>query len=287
MAMKSSYTTRWDTIGEPMQPGDPMLAYAYAEVKSDRHYIPTDDLEMIVREFRRSAEFSLLRPETRLNYLHYFDDIRFRFGALSLAELQQPTQRGEFKRWRDSMSDRPRTADYAWTTLARVLSFAKDRGFIATNVCERGGRLYAADRADKIWTDDDIAAFRKVASNELAFALDLALWTGQPQRDLLQLKWTQYDGRTLKIRQSKTGARVVIPVAQALRATMDGKPRTCPTILATTRGAPWTADGFRSSWGKACKAAGIKGLSFHDLPDTTVTRLKRIAANRIQDSAFG
>jgi hypothetical protein len=29
---------------------------------------------------------------------------------------------------------------------------------IATNPCERGGRLYVADRRDKIWTEDDIAA---------------------------------------------------------------------------------------------------------------------------------
>ena len=45
----------------------------------------------------------------------------------------------------------PRKADYAWTTLARVLSVAKDRGRIPVNPCERGGRLYEADRKDKVW----------------------------------------------------------------------------------------------------------------------------------------
>ena len=33
--------------GTPMQPGDPMLAHAFAEAKAVRHYAPTDDLEMI------------------------------------------------------------------------------------------------------------------------------------------------------------------------------------------------------------------------------------------------
>jgi hypothetical protein len=36
--------------------------------------------------------------------------------------------RGEFKTWRDSFAETPRKADYAWTTLARIMSFAKDRG---------------------------------------------------------------------------------------------------------------------------------------------------------------
>ena len=55
------------------------------------------------------------------------------------------------------MSDTPRKADYAWTTLARVLSVAHDRGRIPFNPCQRGGRLYEADRAEKIWTENDIA----------------------------------------------------------------------------------------------------------------------------------
>ena len=79
------------------------------------------------------------------------------------------------------MSATPRTADYAWTTLARVLSVAKDRGRLAVNVCERGGRLYKADRSEKIWTADDIRKFKAVAPKELRLALMMALWTGQRQ----------------------------------------------------------------------------------------------------------
>ena len=59
---------------------------------------------------------------------------------------------------RDLFAATPRKADYAWTTLARIMSFAKDRGTIATNPCEKGGRLYAADRTDKFWGESEIAA---------------------------------------------------------------------------------------------------------------------------------
>jgi hypothetical protein len=92
------------------------------------------------------------------------------FSTRSLADRRV---RGEFKSWRDSFAETPRKADYAWKTLARIMSFAKDRGIIATNPCERGGRLYVADRRDKIWTEQDIAAVLSVASKEIQLALIL------------------------------------------------------------------------------------------------------------------
>jgi len=66
--------------------------------------------------------------------------IEAEFGDMPIEALSDPEVRGEFKRWRDGMADTPRKADYAWTTLARVLSVAHDRGRIPVNPCQRGGR---------------------------------------------------------------------------------------------------------------------------------------------------
>ena len=113
-------------------------------------------------------------------------------------------------------------ADYSWTVLARVLAVAKDRGLIAVNVCERGGRLYEADRAEKIWLAEHIAAFCAVASPELQFALLLALWTGQRQGTLIDIAWSQYDGTHMRLqpnkqRRGKKKKRIVIPVGAPLK----------------------------------------------------------------------
>jgi integrase len=103
----------------------------------------------------------------------------------------------------------------------------------------------------------------------------LALWTGQRQGDLLKLAWSRYDGAHIRLRQSKTGARVSIPVGAPLKAALDAAAMTKhgPVILTSTDKQPWTADGFRASWRKACQKAGIVGVTFDDLRGTAVARL--------------
>jgi integrase len=88
------------------------------------------------------------------------------------------------------------------------------------------------------------------------------------------LLWSAYDGKYIRLKQSKTGARVVIPVGAPLKVALDTTPRQSTFILTTkTDGKPWTSDGFRASWRKASGKAGIVGITFNDLRGTAVTRL--------------
>lgn len=268
-----------DENGAPLQDGDSRLVAAYAAAHADAKPMMKDTLDTLIGEFKASSDYTTKSPKTQRGYDLYIERIRqHQIGKRSMADMpldaiQHQSARGIFKAWRDTMADKPRTADYAWVTLARILSVAKDRGRIAVNVCERGGRLYEADRAERLWEPEHIAALTAVASESLRMALIMALWTGQRQGDLLRAPWSAYDGKRLRIRQGKTGARVSIPVGAVLREALDAAPRKSTTILTNTRGQAWTEDGFRASWGKACERAGIGDLTFHDLRGTAVTRL--------------
>jgi integrase len=255
------------------QPGSPEFVASYTEAYRSLRTAPDGTLHALISEFRASAEYKGLSASSKRAYQTYLDLVGEEFGDLPLEALSEPAVRGDFKQWRDRMADTPRKADYAWTVLARVLSVAKDRGRISINPCERGGRLYRADRIDCLWTEDHIRRFGEVASNELQLALVLALWTGQRQGDLLRLSWTGYDGRYLRLRQSKTGARVAIPVGETLRNALASTKRRATTILTTQDGTSWTSDGFRASWRKACERAGISDVTFHDLRGSAVVRL--------------
>jgi integrase len=245
---------------------------------------PGGMLLSVLVAFERSAEFAQKAERTQSDYRKIIDKrIEPEFGDMPLAALTDKRTRGAFKAWRDRLAlSSPRQADYAWVILARVLSWALDRGMIDTNPCERGGRLYHGSRRDKVWSDDQEAAMYALAPPQLHLPLMLALWTGQRQGDLLRLPWSAYDGTHIRLRQSKTRTFVTVPVGAPLKAMLDATPRLSPIILLSTDNRPWTSDGFSSSWRKACKRAGVSGVTFHDLRGTAVTRLALVGCTEAE-----
>jgi integrase len=241
---------------------------------------PSGTLLALLLHYQNSDDFRSLADSTRRSYVPLIMRIEKSFGDFPLSALTDRRTRGVFMAWRDqlALSAGRRQADYAWTVLARVLSWSWNRGLIAANPCERGGRLYRGSRADRIWSAEDEAAFLERGPEHLKLPLLLALWTGQRQGDLLRLPWSAYDGTHIRLKQGKTGARVVIKVGAPLKAALDAALKRSMIILTNSEGKPWTSDGFRASWGKACKAAGVLGLTFNDLRGTAVTRLALVGA---------
>lgn len=248
---------------------------AIASKREERKRV--DTLLGLLDAYEDSADFKTLADATRSGYRQHLRAIADEFGDFPITALADRRSRGEFLAWRDRLALKSRRgADYRFAVFARVLSWSFNRGLAPLNPLERPGRLYRAARKDSVWTEQDEAAFIDKAPEHLHLALLLALWTGQRQGDLLRLTWTAYDGETLRFSQSKTGARVVIPVGRPLKLALDARrdeSRNAVTILATASGRSWTSDGFRTSWAKACEKAGIVGLTFHDLRGTAVTRL--------------
>ena len=264
--------------GPPLcgEPGTPEFMASYNEATSRKVVPPRGTLLSLLQQYQASEDFRALADSTRRSYVPLITRIEKRFGDFPLSALTDRRSRGVFMGWRDKLaaSAGRRQADYAWTVLARVLSWSFDRGLVAGNPCERGGRLYrGGGRAEKIWTVADEAAFLERAPAHLHLALLLALWTGQRQGDLLRLPWSSYDGTHIRLRQGKTGKRVVIPIGEPLKIRLDATPKRSTIMLANSDGKPWTPDGFRASWGKACRAAGVVGVTFNDLRGTAVTRL--------------
>jgi integrase len=263
--------------------GSPEFIASYTAACATKVPAPEGRLLALTQAYQQSQDFLALRERTRSDYVKQIAKIEQRFGDAPNKALADPRTRGIFLDWRDELALRSkRQADYAWTVLARVLSWAKDRGKITVNPCERGGRVYHGTRVDFVWSVEDEAAFLEHAPAQLHLPLLLALWTGQRQGDLLRLPWSAYDGDHIRLRQSKTGMRVVIPVAAPLKAALDAAPRRSPIILTSKSGRPWTSGGFRASWHIGCDAAGISGITFNDLRGTAVTRLALVGCSEAE-----
>jgi integrase len=258
------------------QPGDQDFIAAYNAAVTTKTKAPEGILQSILDAYQKSPKFTDLAVRTRKDYIKHIRLIETEFGDFPVEAIADQRARDTFLSWRDGMAIKSRRqADYAFSTLAAIMAWAADRRLIPCNPCERPGKLYRADRTDSIWTEADEQAFLTTAPARLRLAYLLAVWTGQRQGDLLRLPWSAYDGSAIRLRQSKTGRRVVIPVAAPLRTALEEAASTkkAVTILTTINGTSWTSWGFSASWRKAVAKAKVTGLTFHDLRGTAVTRL--------------
>jgi integrase len=296
---RKTYWYAWKGKGAPRlrgAPGSPEFIASYKEAVAVKIAAPEGRLLRLLHEYQRSQNFLGLRDRTRADYIDQIKKIEIKFSDMPIKALADRRARGVFKDWRDELALKsPRQADYAWTVLAAVLEWAWDRGKIPVNPCRRGGRLYHGTRVDIVWSIEEEEAFLKSASAHLHLPLLLALWTGQRQGDLLQLSWSAYDGKVIKLCQSKSRRRggrrpvtVTIPVGAPLKEALDAAARKkrSPIILTTMEGTRWTSDGFRASWGKAIKKAGVIGVTFNDLRGTAVTRLALVGCTEAEIAAI-
>lgn len=228
----------------------------------------------------KTPEWRKLSPRTKADLDHAFRLARPKFGKMRLIAVNAHGARAEFKKWRDGISS-DRTADKAWAGLRRLFNYAIDNEWIARNPCRAGGRRYRGSRADIIWTDADVQRFLAAAPAHMRTPFLIALWTGQRLGDILRLTWSAYDGRRIRLKQSKTGRNVSPLVAgelkrhlDALREGIGDADLTAIHIVTNAHGRPWASTrSFGKSFARARAAAGLSGLTFHDLRGTAVTRM--------------
>ncbi|MGB6805988.1 MAG: tyrosine-type recombinase/integrase [Pseudolabrys sp.] len=272
--------------GPPLrgEPGSAEFVASYNEAVAQKATPPTGVLLALLFRFQESAEFQFgISPRTRRDYIKQIKRIERAFGSFPIKALDDPRSKAVFLDWRDKLAQTSlRQADYAYGTLARILSWAHNRGLIAKNLCAKAGKLYHGSRASKIWHDEEVSRFLRTAPPYLQLAMLLAIYSGQRQGDLLRLPWSAYDGVTIKLRQRKAGAYVPIPVADALKTALDAAPKKSPIILTNSQNKPWSESGFQGAWGKATMRAGIRGLTFHDLRGTAVVTLARAGCTEVE-----
>lgn len=270
----------------PGAPGDPEFHQAYAAALDEKR-ADASTLKSVIVRYQDSPDYAGLALRTRRDYDKLIAAIERKFGTFPLAGFADRRCRAVFLQWRDGIAARsPRQADYHYAVLARIVAWGYDRGLIAENPLTRPRKVYRVDRTEAVWTPEDESRLLAVASAEVALAFTLAINTGQRQGDLLRLPWSAWDGSSIRLKQQKRQAAVYVPATDELRKAIDAAPKVATTILANSRGRSWTADGFRSSWDKAKNAAGVDGLTFHDLRGTAVTRLAAAGCTAIEIAAI-
>lgn len=227
-----------------------------------------------------SAEWSALAQNTKRVWRQHVDIIEDRWGDMPIEIWNDPKMVSKVVKWRDERRATPRTADIGVTVLKHLLEFLRLNGRITRNVADRIPRLYkGANRAEIIWTDEDIRRFESKALElrrpQMIDVIRLAAATGLRREDLITLTWAQIDEfalvkQALKASRGKR-QRVLIPMTPRLESvlhdlrTRDRRPGV-ETVLVNSLGRSWTKDSVSGSFGRIRDAAGIA----HVDPDGTI-----------------
>ncbi len=223
---------------------------------------PEGSLGALIARYKAAPEFTTLRERTKKDYLRYLDFLGT-FDDVPVTDIDRPF----VLELRDTLSDRPRTANYAMAVLRRVLAIGVDLGWADSNPATRP-KLLKTGPGHKSWPMVAIERFREGAPSELVWAMEVGLYTGQREGDCLTIGWRHYDSGVIAVAQAKTGARLDIPVHPHLAEVLATIPRRGTMMLTTSTGRPWKPDHFCHQWRKAILVCGLDGLTFHGLRHT-------------------
>ena len=226
--------------------------------------------------FQRSDEFRRLGERSQRDYCYNIK------SSLALAGDIRPSvlTKGIILDWHQQQRDErgPAAARNAAVALRRLLSFGVNRDWLPINPA-LALRLPTPRGADRVWTLAERDRFVSQAQTDgwpsMAQAVLLGWCLGQRPADLRTLAWSAYDGRTIKLRQRKTGRAMAIPVLPELKRLLDTATRTAAEIVVSERtGRPYGESAFQHRFAEIRAAAGLSvDLQFRLLRHTLATAL--------------
>jgi integrase len=189
-----------------------------------------------IERFLASPLYNERAETTKRNYRRVLDQLRQRYGAGLLGDLKPR----HVRTIRNEIAATSTTAaDIAMSLISALWEFATEKLGLELDADPTHGvpRVHEVKREHEPWPPELIERFMRKARASLSWAVKLALYTGQRRSDLVKMKWSQFDGEYIEVRQQKTGELLSIPCHKDLRAELETMPRVADTILVGERGA--------------------------------------------------
>jgi len=256
---------RWPLPGIP---GSKVFGAAYdalyqqliAKRESAIAYAPAT-LGGVIERYLASKEYQSKAWNTRRIYRRILDRLKEIAGRGLIADLREHHVRQIRQKLLPSTSQ----ADLAVIVLRILWVFAKEELAmrLEANPASDIRRLHKNPKAYEPWPDEVIAKFEDhVQANPIArMALPLLLYTGQRVGDVASMKWSQYDGKGIGVRQQKTRALLWIPCHTVLKAALDAASRNSEFIV----GKSFTGDGLSNVIRRALRRIGSEQCTTHGL----------------------
>lgn len=265
------------TVYLPGLPGSPEFAEAYqAAADGSQAIVPGQgrtkpgSINALAVAAYASAEWANLAETTRSNYKGVLERMRAKHGDNAVRALTT----AHLLALRDKIPGNAARNNFI-KAMRWFLAFAVSRNLRSDNPAMAIKKLAYQTEGYHTWTEAEVAAFERrwPLGRKERIGLDLLLYTGQRSKDVRLMGRHSLRPDGIRVRQSKTGAELTIPIHDALAASLATVPKDQLLFLPTQYGPAYTAKGFYNWMKAACRSAGVPECSPHGLRKCIATRL--------------
>lgn len=162
--------------------------------------------------------------------------------------------------------------------LKRMFNLAIEEGYLEENVIRKVKLFSEKDNLkERILTEDEERKLMDNCTETLKPIIAIALNTGMRRAEILNLTWSQIDfeARKIKVEKTKSGKVRYIPINEiiniSLRRLKTENGQSPFVFFNPETKLPY--QDMKTTFKRACRISGIKGLRFHDLRHTFASRL--------------
>lgn len=184
------------------------------------------NLNQIVGYYFKTKHFNSLSPNTQDNYTHNLKCIcrteiyGKEFGSFRIDRVTTPVCTEAYDTWEENVSTN--TANEYSRSLSMIMNYCRSLGIVNNNPVTHVNKRTHETRST-IWNNEQVEKFCDVAFSDFKFrniglcVLMAYEWAQRPI-DIYTLKWDNihFDINMVKIRQSKRGATVELPLEEPL-----------------------------------------------------------------------
>lgn len=272
---------------------DPRVRYSQqlqlnnmADNRQQQTLVTEGTFAWVVQKYKETEGFIKLAPGTKRYYNQFLDLI-----LESRSEI--PFEVFGRKEVVDFIETFDKTAKRKVAAVLRNLFNTANYHGIGEANHARDLRLEGQRKRSQIWKQDQCSAWLEASEKHpkgqaMAVAFHLLAHTVQRPGDVLKMARTNYNGKTIKLRQQKTGKQMEIPCAPVLRRVLDTEIKaTTSLMLVSHEGRPLHYIRFHEAFNEIRGSAGLPDdLQPRDLRRTAMVNLALNGATDIEIAAL-
>lgn len=256
----------------PDDPASVEFAREYARLRSGHEGTKAKrTVKALIARYTRD-KLPTKAANTQKSYRRAFRYLEEKIGTYDPAKIK----RSHIIDMQAASADKPATANRRLEALSVLLTYAVHLEWIAVNPCQGVERLKSKRPARQAWPANLVDAARANAEPDTLLLFELLIGTGQRINDVLAMQWAHLSRDGISVRQSKTGAELVIPLTDRLASVIASAPRRGLFIVSLPDGRPMA---YQTAWKRLHDlrtAIGAESYDNHALRYTAAAEIASI-----------